>query len=505
MLDQSTCLKYYSKEAIQKALLATSSKRELGVRYLQGGFGKRPDMLYNPADVLEFAKQGVSSFHISEEHWKNPLQLSPSLKRSELEELRMGWDFIIDIDCPHWELAKRIAFVIIKILKKHGITSISCKFSGNKGFHIGVPAKAFPEKVQGKPVSSMFPEGVKRIMRYIAHYAEKHHSEEILKSNDPHTIAEQLGIPQEKLFQHAGKNQMYDYLCQSCGKHIQKEKYDTFITCEVCKALVKPLQKYTPPSKTTLNFSMVLGLDEVLISSRHLYRMAYSLHEKSGLVSLPINPFRVLSFEREHANPDNISTNLLFLDDAKTTSGEATELVLSALEFNPQITPLVSKKSFQSAVTAEVPITQKVPVELFPPAILKMLEGVKDGKKRALFVLVNFLNSVGWNYDEIDELLHVWNSKNQDPLRETVIKSQLTYHKTQRKKALPPNYAQTMYYGDIIAIDAEEMKYKNPVAYVKKRLRHQPLSRKQQDKKKPKKNSAKDNPQSSDAKSEVKA
>ena len=485
MLDQSTCLKYYSKEAVQKALLANSADKELGVRYLTGGFGKRPDILYHPADVLQFAKQGVSSFHISEEHWKNPLQLSPSLKRSELEELRIGWDLIIDIDCPDWELAKRIAFVIVKILKKHGVASISCKFSGNKGFHIGIPAKAFPQEVQGKPVSAMFPEGVKRIMRYIAYYAEKHYSDEILKGDDPQAIAKQLGIPPEKLFKGTSKKQTYDYLCQSCGLHVQKEAFDQFITCKACGSLVKPLQKYTPPDKTTLNFSMVLGLDEVLISSRHLYRMAYSLHEKSGLVSLPINPFRVLSFEREQATPENVVPALLFLDDANTVQGEATELVLSALEFKPQIKSMLSSRTTFNQSNKETPITQKVPLELFPPSILKMLEGLKDGKKRALFVLINFLNSVGWNYDEIDELLHVWNEKNQDPLRETVLKSQLTYHRTQRKKALPPNYSQTMYYEDLGVIDAEELKYKNPVAYVKKRLHHHPPSRKKASSKNP--------------------
>ena len=34
------------------------------------------------------------------------------------------------------------------------------------------------------------------------------------------------------------------------------------------------------------------------ISSRHLYRMPYSLHEKSGLVSIPFNPEKVMLFRK---------------------------------------------------------------------------------------------------------------------------------------------------------------------------------------------------------------
>ena len=83
--------------------------------------------------------KSVTSFHASEELWKNPLQIDTSMKRHELDALRSGWDLIIDIDCTVFDYSKIAADLVIKALKFHKVKSISCKFSGNKGFHIGVP------------------------------------------------------------------------------------------------------------------------------------------------------------------------------------------------------------------------------------------------------------------------------------------------------------------------------------------------------------------------------
>jgi len=49
-----------------------------------GRFGKRPDVLQYPADVLELVKQGATSFHASEELWRNPLLLAPSMSRKDI-------------------------------------------------------------------------------------------------------------------------------------------------------------------------------------------------------------------------------------------------------------------------------------------------------------------------------------------------------------------------------------------------------------------------------------
>ena len=75
MLDISTVLKYYKRKEIQEAMLAAAENKEVAVSFGGKGYGKRPDMLRYPSDVIEFVKQGATSFHCSEEIWSNPLQV----------------------------------------------------------------------------------------------------------------------------------------------------------------------------------------------------------------------------------------------------------------------------------------------------------------------------------------------------------------------------------------------------------------------------------------------
>src|SRR3990167_4434778 len=91
-------LDYYSRKDIQKAILESSKNKEVAVKYSSGSFGKRPDSLNFEQDVFELAKQGATSFHISEEHWRNPLLLKPGMTKLELDKLRVGYDIILDID-----------------------------------------------------------------------------------------------------------------------------------------------------------------------------------------------------------------------------------------------------------------------------------------------------------------------------------------------------------------------------------------------------------------------
>ena len=129
MINSSILLKHYKRNDIQETMVDAAKNREISSRFGENGFGKRPDVLTYPNDVLELVKQGTTSFHVSEEHWSNPLALSPTLKKEELEKLRIGWDLVLDIDCKYWEYAKIIAHLLVKELKAHGITSISVKFS----------------------------------------------------------------------------------------------------------------------------------------------------------------------------------------------------------------------------------------------------------------------------------------------------------------------------------------------------------------------------------------
>ena len=69
MLDLSTCLKYYKREDIQKEIIENAKDKETAIKFGEKGFGKRPDILQYPKDILELAKQGATSFHVSEERW----------------------------------------------------------------------------------------------------------------------------------------------------------------------------------------------------------------------------------------------------------------------------------------------------------------------------------------------------------------------------------------------------------------------------------------------------
>ena len=177
-------------------------------------------------------------------------------------------------------------------------------------------------------------------------------------------------------------------------------------------------------------------MDTLLISPRHLYRMPYSLHEKSGLISTPLNPEKVLLFKKDFAVPKNIRISKhRFLGRENTEKDEAKRLLVEAFDFHvKEEIKETSKKGreFESVQDA-------LPEDLFPPCIKKILSGMEDGRKRALFILMNYFTSVGWDYDMIEKRLKEWNSKNREPLREVNLLGQLRYHKQLRKKILPPN------------------------------------------------------------------
>ncbi len=48
----------------------------------------------------------------------------------------------------------------------------------------------------------------------------------------------------------------------------------------------------------------------------------------------------------------------------------------------------------------------------FPPCIKGLMEGVKsDGRKRALFILLNFLTGVGYDTNSIEKIISEWGKK----------------------------------------------------------------------------------------------
>lgn len=486
MLNLSITLKHYKRKDIQDAIIDSSMSREIAVRFGENGFGKRPDTLTYPNEILEYAKQGATSFHVSEEHWNNVLSLKPELTKKELDGLRKAWDLVIDVDCKYWDYSKLITKLIIEQLKVHGIKSVSVKFSGSKGFHIGVPFEAFPKTVVGNETRLLFPEAPKRILSYIQ---SKIHpilteklKEDIKKDIKKKEIMDMFGKHEKELFKQYCKkcemelkesNAKTYFICPKCEEKCEEEI--EYKICSKCKSIMERI--YTKQAKVCPKCgtsdpkdfeekltTKLIDLDAQLISSRHMYRMPYSLHEKSGLCSVVINPERVMEFEKEDALPSKVVPNLKFLDTAHTKEGEAAKLLMAAFEYKP----VLQEEKIIIGKEYEIP-AEAIPIELFPPCILKGLNGLEDGRKRFMFALMNFLESCGYGYQDIEKIVKVWNKKNKEQLREVLINGQLRYRKTSKEKILPPNCMRFYQDMQLCTPDTICQKTKNPVQYAKYR------------------------------------
>ncbi len=435
MLTKGAILKHYKRLDIQEALLEHAKDKEIGMQF-GTGFGKRPDVLVYPRDVIELALKGVTSFHSSEERWQDPLQLHSNILPAEMLELRNGWDLMLDIDCKIFEYSRICAYLVIEFLKYCGVKTISCKFSGNKGFHIGVPFEAFPTNIGEKLTKDLFPEAPRKIAGYVTANIEDELAKQIMQfeNNNLSTIKDKVEMEFSELVTKEEK----------AGQIINK-----------------------------LNVASFLEIDTILIASRHLYRMPYSLHEKSGLCSLPIDPDKVLQFEKSMGNPDKIlMTMFKFLPRDVEVSGS--RLLLQAMDFKPKNEEKEEKKY------DEIIIESAITEELFPDCIKKILEGMQDGKKRAVFILMNFLGKIGWNKLEIEKFLYDWNKKNSPPLRQAYINGQLNHFKPGDK--LPPNCETDGYYVALgLGCDKDHCKtLKNPVNYTISRYRRRQFEEKMQ-------------------------
>jgi len=328
MVPLNITLSYYKRRDIQEQIIRAAENREIAMRY-GDKFGTRPDVLSNQEDILELAKHKATSFHSSEELWKNPLQLNLNMKKHEIESLRIGWDLVLDIDCNIFEYSRIAADLVIKALSYYDLKSISCKFSGNKGFHIGIPFEAFPETIRNEKTSNIFPDAPRSIAYYIKEMIKKPLGRKIMdfEKNNFSRILEKTKENPNKI------------------KYYEKNEFGDNIA--------------------GLNAEPFLNIDTILISSRHLFRMPYSLHEKSGLVSLPINPTEVLDFEKEYADPKNIQVSKFgFLEKENVIQGEATKLLTQAFDFSSN---KVEKIKIETKNVYE--IKSALPEDFFPPCI----------------------------------------------------------------------------------------------------------------------------------------
>jgi DNA primase large subunit len=196
--------------------------------------------------------------------------------------------------------------------------------------------------------------------------------------------------------------------------------------------------------------------------------MPYSLHEKSGLVSVPVDPDKILEFDKASADPEKVKVEYGFLEKEKVKTGDAKELVMQVFS---QPFGKAPAKNGANAEKEFIAPTTAVPEHLFPPCIKCIRNGLEDGRKRAVFILIKFLSCSGWSHEKIESLIREWNRKNKEPLRDVYWLGQLKYHKQQKKRILPPNCDNKAYYKDIRVCFPDERcsRINNPVNYVRRR------------------------------------
>jgi hypothetical protein len=410
----SEIITYYSNPEICAELVRVSENREVAVQF-NTAFGKRPDMLQFPSDITKQVRSGATSFHCSEERWSNPLALSSETEKRDLDKLRSGFDLVLDVDCKVLEWSKVCTKLLMKALSWHNISSASIKFSGGSGFHIAVPWESFPSDER-----IAFPDAPRAIAAYLKEFIRNQLTDGILeKENDLRKISAIVKKPSKNLV----KNGTFD-----------------------------------PYS--------VLDIDTVLIASRHLFRMPYSLNEKKWLVSLPIRAKDIDSFTEELARPSNVKkVDVKFLDTYSAVMGEASQLLTQAFDWQ-----LRTEDKSQQAKGEIVEYENKVPIEAFPPCMKLILSGLSDGRKRSLFALINFLRTAKWVWPEIEAFIYAWNNKNNPPLKLGYVKSQLSWHNRHPEARPPPNCRSFYENFGVCKPDFICSRIRNPITYPKHKL-----------------------------------
>ena len=485
-------LSYYSRKDILTYIFEFSKNREVSPRYFEG-FGKRPDSFQYPNDIISLVKNGATSFHCSEELWKEPLEISTELSEEQLNELRNGWDLVIDIDCKWIEYSKKAAQAIIQALEFRGVNNIGIKFSGNKGFHIIIPWSAFPEELNEIKTKDMFPEWPRIIINYLISLSRPILEDKIKDSaHEFKDLKDYTGIKCENcnnLAQEAfqitlrcdnnhsphietfilSQREYKKKKCPICNKELKEISKNKFYRCNRCRLdSLKNPENFKQGIIATDIFK-ILGLDVLLVSSRHLFRMPYSLHEKTALASVVLDKNELEIFDLKDADPMNVAVKI-FLPQCK--KNEARELLIQALDWNKS--KELEKPDDKVQYSEEnKPKGKYEPVKLdvlneddFPPAIQKILKGVDDGRKRALFILINFYRSLGQSMELVDKLINEWNKKNKVPLKQGYINAQLQWH-SKNKIVMPPNFDNEIYKAiGVYEMDNLSEKTKNPVNYV---------------------------------------
>ncbi|AAR39242.1 NEQ395 [Nanoarchaeum equitans Kin4-M] len=207
---------------------------------------------------------------------------------------------------------------------------------------------------------------------------------------------------------------------------------------EKIKNDLEPLLEETGKDANELIENFIV--DMVVISKRHLYRAPYSLNEKTGLASIPVKD--ISNFEPLLASPELVEP--VDWDFNVKESKSLEQFIKDALVFD--------KYQKEEKWEKIKEIKRKPKTNRIAPCIQNILKGLKDGRKRAVFILINYFRRKGYSWDEIKRILMEWNQRNDPPLRERYIEYQIEWHMRKESEGvqyLPPNCDRTEYYKDM--------------------------------------------------------
>lgn len=418
---------YYSTEKVAKAIAAAAAGREAVGVYSSGQYDSRPNVIQFAADVEQLAKKGISSFHISVERWRYPMQLAransstqPSQDSSpavSYDTLRTGWDFVIDIDSKlGLEESTIAARLICELFERYGIKKYGLKFSGRRGWHICLPWEALPKQIDYKPAEIGYPSVPRILARFIRDKISAKLLDELLKRRSLKDMLDVLDVVPSEL--------------------------SPFYFVEV----------------------------EQDWGARHLVRAPYSLNEKTWLVSLPIKSEQLTSFSPDMAKPENVVKLKELQPFFVTETGCADGLMTEALDWWA-----MQKKEEERKPIArrEIKWEQKMSEDVFPPCMKLILAGLRDGKKRSLYTIISFLRFANWSWQEIEAKLFEWNAKNTPMLPRSIVLGQLRWAMQQPQSRNPANCTNDQFYRSIGICQPDnfcknrtgEITIKNPISY----------------------------------------
>ena len=268
-------VEYYTRDDIIEKIVTNAKNREIAGAFLNGAYDKRPNSIQFKSDLNQMIKKNIVSIHYSVEHWRNPMAITKN--QDVYNELRTGWDLLIDIDSKiDIEESQITAQMISEFLKKNGIKNHGIKFSGRRGFHIILPWIMFPKEINYKNTILQYP----RLPKIISSFIREKISDNLMKV-------------------------------------LMKRKK--------VKEMAEDVENVTPYYFVEVEKNW---------GNRHMFRAPYSLNEKTWLASIPIDNDRIEKFSISEANPKNDFKDIEFF---KGEESEAENLLTSALDWYSEI------------------------------------------------------------------------------------------------------------------------------------------------------------------------